>query len=160
MPAARLRKSSLPIVQGVVVRKEVDKPGLRVRYEEAPAAITIQFPDGRRKSVSEQSDTTLQSRGKVDHHLVHHPEPEQAVNKRECVRTGLDKGDTVPFLFPSGKRDERYRFLKVPYRLLPDPGDTVFVRRILQRGEGLPLQQAAVKGEKGHKLNLCHKLNV
>lgn len=119
-----------------------------------------QFPDGRRKSVSEQSDTTLQSRGKVDHHLVHHPEPEQAVNKRECVRTGLDKGDTVPFLFPSEKRDERYRFLKVPYRLLPDPGDTVFVRRILQRGEGLPLQQAAVKGEKGHKLNLCHKLNV
>ena len=117
-----------------------------------------QFPDGRRKSVSEQSDTTLQSRGKVDHHLVHHPEPEQAVNKRECVRTGLDKGDTVPFLFPSGERDERYRFLKVPYRLLPDPGDTVFVRRILQRGEGLPLQQAAVKGEKGHKLNLCHKL--
>ncbi|MCG0147097.1 MULTISPECIES: hypothetical protein [Phocaeicola] len=44
MPAARLRKSSLPIVQGVVVRKEVDKPGLRVRYEEAPAAITIQYP--------------------------------------------------------------------------------------------------------------------
>ena len=44
----------------------------------------------------------------------------------------------------------------MPYRLLPDPGDTVFVPGILQRGEELPLQQAAVKGEKGYKLNVFY----